>query len=202
MRRAIIPALVLPLLSACSAISALSDASQPLDIYELRTPPVSVAASRRPVELVVEEPVATGALAVERIMIQPSLLQAQYLPGVRWSDTAPVMIQTLLLRGLSETEALTSVGRRPLGSVSDYSVLSDLTDFQAEIAENGEGVLIRTRLVMRIVRESDTQVIANRTFEVLSNASTTEVDDITASFDSAASELLSEAIEWILVHAR
>jgi cholesterol transport system auxiliary component len=157
--------LILPMiLAACSAVTALNDASEPLEVYELRTPALQPAAARRGVEIVVEEPSASGALSVERIMIRPSPLQAQYLPGVRWSDTAPVMLQTLMVRGLLESGGFGSVGRRPVGSLGDYAILTELTDFQAETAEGQSGAQIRVRMILRIVRERDARVVATRTF--------------------------------------
>lgn len=190
--------LLMPLLLwGCSAISALDSASQPLEVYELRTPQVTPA-RQRGVELVVEEPAASGVLAVERIMIRPAPLQAQYLPGVRWADTAPVMLQTLLLRSLTETGGFASVGRRPVGSLSDYTLLSELTDFQAETAADGDTATIRVRLIVRLVRESDARVIATRTFAVTDTAPGVTPEAILPAFDRATSRLLSETVTWVL----
>ena len=196
-------ALLLPFLTGgCTALSALDEASQPLDIYELRVPAIQTAASRRNIEVVVEEPVASGALAVERIMVRPAPLQAQYLPGVRWADTAPVMLQTLLVRSLAETGSLGSVGRRPLGSLGDYAVLSELTDFQAEAAPDTRGTTVRVRLIFRIVRESDARVVATRTFSATDQSPGTGVEDIVAAFDRATTRLLSESVPWIVSQTR
>ncbi|NNF23429.1 MAG: hypothetical protein HKN63_01280 [Rhodobacteraceae bacterium] len=190
------------LLPGCSAISALGQASQPLEIYELQTPAVQQAASRRNIELVVEEPSASGALAIERVMIRPAPFQAQYLPGVRWADTAPVMLQTLMVRSLTETGALGSVGRRPVGTAGDYAILSELTDFQAELADQRGGAVIRVRLILRIVRERDARVVATRTFSVTEGAASTDTDAIVAAFDLATSRLLSDAVSWIIPRVR
>lgn len=193
--------LLLPLLAGgCSALSLLGGGSDPLEIYELQTPAIRTAVSRRGVEVVVEEPVASGALAVERIMISPSPLQAQYLPGVRWSDTAPVMVQTLLVRSLTETGALGSVGRRPVGSTADYAVLGELTDFQAEVA--GEGAVVRVRLILRLVREADARVVATRIFVAEQPAGSTGVETVVPAFDLAMSRVLGEAVPWVLAAAR
>lgn len=198
-----LPILLLPLvLSGCTALSALDEASQPLQIYELRTPAIQRTVSRRNIELVVEEPSASGALAIERIMIRPAPFQAQYLPGVRWADTAPVMLQTLMVRSLTETGAFGSVGRRPVGTIGDFALLSELTDFQAEFAEETSDALIRIRLILRIVRERDARVIATRTFAVTENAATTDADAIVAAFDLATSRLLSDAVSWIIARTR
>lgn len=194
--------LMLASLSGCSALSALNDASQPLEIYELRTPEVTGTASRRSTEVIVEEPIASGALATERIMVQPAPLQAQYLPGVRWSDTAPVMLQTLMVRSLAETGALASVGRSPVGTRADFAVLSELTDFQVEAGEAEADVLVRVRLIVRLVQESDSRVVASRTFANTASAPSTDPAPVAAAFDAATSRLLSDAVSWIVLQAR
>lgn len=193
--------LLLPLtLSGCTAISALEDASNPLEIYELRTPQLPRSASRRDLEIVVQEPSASGALATERIMIRPAPLQAQYLPGVRWSDTAPVMLQTLIVRSLTESGAFGSVGRSPVGTIADFTVLSELTDFQAETLDDGRKAVIRTRLIVRLVRESDRKTVGTRAFSVVANAGATDPNTIAAAFDQATSRLLAETASWLVVN--
>lgn len=201
-KRLILPFLFLPMLAGCTALSALGEASQALEIYELRTPVTQSSTARpRAIELIVEEPVASGALASERIMIRPTPLQAQYLPGVRWADTAPVMVQTLLVRSLTETGALSSVGRRPVGTTADFAVLGELTDFQAETDSDGDISSVRIRLVLRIVREDDARVVATRSFVASEAATATDADSIVAAFDRANATLLSEIVPWILARA-
>jgi len=186
------------MIAGCEAISALDEASRPLEVFELQTPEIARSGVSRDIELVVEEPVATGALATERIMIRPSPLQAQYLPGVRWADTAPVMLQTLLVRSLVETGALGSVGRSPVGSVADFALLSELTDFQAETTGDGNGAIIRVRVIFRLVRESDARVVATRAFAVTQEASGTDANSVIAAFDRATSRLLSGTVSWLI----
>lgn len=190
------------LLAGCAALTALDDASQPLAIYELQTPAVQPVASRRSVEVVIEEPVASGALATERIMVRPGPLRAEYLPGVRWADPAPVMLQTLMVRGLTQTGAVGSVGRRPVGTLSDYAVLSELTDFQAEVDPEGPSAVVRVRLILRVVRERDARVVATRAFAALEPATSTDPEVVAAAFDRATSELMTAAVAWVAAQAR
>lgn len=189
--------LLLPTLSGCAAVSALSEASRPMEIYELRTPTIRpVAVERGDAELVVEEPRASGAIATERIMIRPGPLRAQYLPGVRWADPAPVMLQTLIVRSLIESGAFGSVGRRPVGMSGDYALLSELTDFQAERTEGG--ATIRVRMIMRLTSEREARIVAMRTFEATEAAVSSEADAVAAAFDRAAARLVADVVPWLL----
>jgi cholesterol transport system auxiliary component len=189
--------LLLPL-AGCDALSALDEASRPLEVYQLQTPEIARARVSRNVELVVEEPVASGALTTERIMIQPAPLQAQYLPGVRWADTAPVMLQTIFVRSLTETGAFASVGRRPVGSVADFALLSELTDFQAQTTAEGDTATVRVRVVFRLVDESDGRVVATRAFAVTEAARGIDVAPLVEAFDRATSRLTTSAVSWLV----
>jgi cholesterol transport system auxiliary component len=186
------------MLPGCTALTALDEASTPLEIYELQTPDLPRSAARRPVELVVLEPTASGALATERIMIRPAPLKAQYLPGVRWADSATVLLQTLMVRSLTEIGAFRSVGRNPVGTVSDFTILSELTDFQADTVDDGDRAVVRTRLVVRLIRESDSTVIATKAFAVSEIAEATDADTLTAAFNRATSRLLAEVAAWVV----
>ncbi len=186
-------------LSGCSTLSALGEASQTLDVYELQTPRIEPAARRSAAELVVEKPVASGALDTDRILIRPQSFQAQYLPGVRWADPAPDMVQTLMVRSLSETGGFQSVGRRPLGTAGDFAVLSELTDFEAIPSADGGGqTTVRVRLMVRLVRERDARVVASRTFTATATAASTDPDILVAAFDRATGDLLAQLVPWLV----
>lgn len=186
-------------LAGCSALSTLTDATTPLEAFELRVPadmPQVRSSVRR--DLVIETPAAGGALDTDRIMIRPGPLQAQYLPGARWTDTAPVMLQNLMLRAFEDTNALRYVGRRPLGGTGDYVLISELTDFQAELDATGQGVTTRLRMTVRLVREADASIIGSRTIQTVAQAASTDTLAVVQSFDQATGAALQDLTGWAL----
>ncbi|MDU8913373.1 ABC-type transport auxiliary lipoprotein family protein [Aestuariicoccus sp. MJ-SS9] len=185
-------------LSGCAAISALGDASRPLDVYELR-PPEAIAPVRRavPRDVIVELPTTSGALSTDRIMIRPDPLQAQYLPDVRWSEPTPVMVQTLMLRTIEATQAVRYVGRRPLGPGGDYAIVTEVVDFQAELGADGDSAEVRLRIIVRLVREADARIVASRTFVAEALSPSTETRSVIEAFDVASERLLADFAEWI-----
>lgn len=190
----------LTLLGACSAISALGTATAPLDAYEVRSTGDLPRAGSRPVsrDLIVEEPTASGALNTDRILIRPGPLEAQYLPGARWTDTVPVMVQTLLVRGLQESGGVRFVGRRPIGLGGDFALLTEITDFQATVAPDGTSVTTRIRIVANMVRESDAQVVASRVFQVDATAPSTETIDVVQALDQSMARLMPDFVSWAM----
>lgn len=197
--RTIATILALSALTGCSAISAITSAATPLEVYELR-PPDTIPASRGQLarDLIIEVPTTGGALNTDRIMIRPNALQAQYLPGVRWSDQLPIMVQTLLLRAVEDTGGLRYVGRRPLGARGDYALVTEIVDFQAEAGADGSSATIDLRLISRIVRESDAQILASRTFSASAITTSIATDPLIVAFDAASDQLLPEFASWVL----
>lgn len=183
-------------LTGCTTLGAFERAAAPLEVYELSTPRTARAATPRPLDVIVELPVASGAIATDRVMIRPAPLQAQYLPDARWADPLPQAIQTLMVRTLTDTGALRYVGRSPLGLGGDFAVLTEITDFQAKAT--GPGAAIRLRMVVRLVRERDAKVVSTRVIETTAQAATTESADIVVAFDEAAGEAMQAFAAWLL----
>ncbi|SFA98928.1 cholesterol transport system auxiliary component [Poseidonocella pacifica] len=185
-------------LPGCSAIGALSDAAEPLDAYELRGEGARFAAtgSLRS-DLTVELPTVSGALDTDRILVRPSPLEASYLPDARWTDPAPEMVQTVILRRMEASGGFRFVGRRPLGTVGDYALLTELTDLQADVSADGRTVT-RVALTATLIRENDAAVLARRSFAGAAETSGTTPQAIVPALDAAMSQMLTELGPWVL----
>jgi cholesterol transport system auxiliary component len=192
----------LGLLSGCSAISAVSGATEPLDAYTLS--PVRPAAVRSQGQHVVVVPAAaSGALATDRILVKPNRLQAEYLPRGRWVDPAPVLVQALLVASLQNSGAFRLVGRDDAGLIPDFSVLSDLQDFQAEapVAE-GQGWTVRVGLTVTLVDEIDRRLVASRRFEEVATAPSDQTLTLVNAFDAAMGQAQHKVVAWVIAETR
>ena len=142
----------------------------------------------------IEEPKARGTLDTERIMIRPNALQTQYLPDAQWGDTVPVTLQNLLVRSFSPYDAFTHVGRAPLGTAGDFALISEIRDFNAEVA--GKGAIVRLSVDAQLVREMDASVAARGSFSATATAPSTRTADLIPAFDAAGRELLGQMTDW------
>ncbi|WP_347267036.1 ABC-type transport auxiliary lipoprotein family protein [Paracoccus sp. (in: a-proteobacteria)] len=187
-------ALVLTL-PGCGALSALQGEPN-RDVFELRPPSDTPqrCGHGRLAELVIEPPKARGTLDTDRIMIRPNALQTQYLPDARWGDTVPVTLQTLLVRSFRVYDAFTHVGRAPLGTAGDFALISEINDFNAEVA--GKGALIRLSVSAQMVREMDARVVARGQFTAETSAPSTRTADLIPAFDAAGQELVRQMTGW------
>ncbi|SFR13950.1 ABC-type transport auxiliary lipoprotein family protein [Poseidonocella sedimentorum] len=191
-------------LPGCEALNTLSQASESLNAYELRGSGAGVGAARQlNRDLTIEAVTVSGALATDRILIRPSPLEAQYLPGARWTDEAPDMIRTVLVRRFEATGGFRFVGRRPLAAVGDYALLTELTDLEAELGPRegltGENAATaRIGLIATLVREDDAAVLGRRVFSAAVPTSGTSATAVVTALDQAMSRLFGELGPWVL----
>ncbi len=182
------------LTSGCAALGALSGGPK-RDVFELReTGPAMNCGRARAVELVIEAPKAAGPIDSERILVRPNPLQIQYLPDAQWGDSVPVMVQTLMVRRLSDYNLFSHVGRAPLGSSGDYALLSEIGDFSAVV--QGKGAMVTMALSAQIVDEMSTRVVARQNFAVSVPVESTATPVLIAGFDAGAQSLFDQIGNW------
>lgn len=195
MIRLLLPLAALLLTSGCAALSALSGGPD-RDVFELReTGPAMSCGRTRAVELVVETPKAAGPIDSERILVRPNPLQIQYLPDAQWGDSVPVMVQTLMVRRLSDYSLFSHVGRAPLGSSGDYALLSEIGDFSAVV--QGKGAAITLTMSAQIVDEMSARVVARQDFAVSVPVADTATPTLIAGFDAGGQSLFDQIGNWV-----
>ncbi|WP_068317471.1 ABC-type transport auxiliary lipoprotein family protein [Aliiruegeria sabulilitoris] len=187
-------------LAGCSAVGALNRASEPLDVYDIRAPKSLAVARGRPqgIDFIIEEPTASGVLNTDRIVVRPSSAQVQYLPDARWSETAPSMIRSALIESFERTGAFRYVGRSPLALSGDVALVTNLSEFHAEILPDEDAGTVRMTLVARLVREDNATILTSRTFTRVAALPDVATPTIIAAYESAAHEILSDLAEWVL----
>lgn len=196
--RSALAALVLATLGGCTGLAQLGAVTQPIELYEVS--PKSTYHADLPevtAQLVVEEPTAASSVNTDRIAVKPNAFQVQYFPGARWVDRAPLMVQTRLVESFENTDKVTSVGREAIGLTSDFTLVSELREFQAEETGADEGRLhVRVQLNIKIVKEPQGLIIASQSFSREARVASSEMISIVAAFDEALGEAMRDAVEW------
>ena len=194
-RRAVVMVAASALLAACAVLSAGED---PPALYTL-TPKSTFDAALRPVswQLVVEAPTAAAYLNTSRIALAQTPTSADYYAKAAWTDRAPLMVQTLLVESLENSRRIVGVGRDALSVRPTYVLQSELREFQAEYF-HGKPPVARVRIVARLVRQSDRQIVAGRGFERCARASADGLPEVVQAFDEALGGVLKSLVTWTL----
>lgn len=201
----LLAALVALTLTACGPLQQLTalgeqieSVTEPTDIYVL-TPKSTFADDLPQVrrQLVVEEPSAASHINTDRVAVKPGPYQVEYYPAARWPDRAPLLVQRLLVESFENTGKVGSVDALRIGLASDFILLTDLREFQAEATENpGEPVTVNVQLNLKIVEERAGLIIASESFNHRTQATSQETIDVITAFDDALNRAMRDSVEW------
>lgn len=180
-------------LGGCGLIA--SDPPQLFDLSPKNT--FDERAPRVDWQLVVEEPTTPNAINTDRIAVRPAQLEVQYFPGVKWTDRAPALVQTLMVESFENSGKIVGVGRRAIGLSGDYILTSELREFEA-VADGAGGANVVVRLVLKLVRQSSGGIIAATTAAATVAAASDKVPDIVTAFDTALGKVLKQSVHWVL----
>lgn len=190
------------LMTGCAGLNTIRSVATPVDLYSL-TPKSTFDPSLPKIEhqIVVVEPLATAAIATDRIMVHPTPLRVQFLPGARWVDRAPVIVQTLLVESYENSGRVPAVGRSEVGLRADYVIVTDMREFQVEV-EGGDGedgaetFQVHVRLNLKLVETRLDRIIASQSFAEVEPAASSDTVAIVLAFDEALGDAMRDAVEW------
>ena len=149
-------------------------------------------------QLVVDVPVAAGGLNTNRIALQTKPIEMQYYALAQWTETAPQMVQTLLVESFENTGKIVAVGRQAIGLRSDFNLKSELREFQAEYVADATKPTVRVRVNAKIIEQPRRAIIASRNFEQRVISRSGAMDDVVIAFDEALGKVLKDIVEWTL----
>lgn len=150
-------------------------------------------------QLVVEEPLASGGVDTNRIVIQPSPVEIKFYADARWSERAPRLVQTLLVESFENTKKIVAVGRQTVGLRSDYNLKTELREFQAEVFDGSKVPTVRVRLTAMLVKQPRQEIVASKSFEFSETAKSGAIGDVVLAFDEALGKAMRRAVEWTLL---
>ena len=185
------------LLAGCTGI--IPGTGEPLKLYTLT--PKSTYGSELPQvtwQLVVETPVAPAGINTNRIALSHSPITLDYFAGATWTDSAPAMVQTLLVESFENTGRIVAVGRESVGLRADYVLKIELREFQAEYASPESAPTVHIRMIAKLVRMPVREIVASHMTERKAQAASNTLDGVVAAFDEALGPVLKEIVVWSL----
>ena len=186
-------------LPGCTALTGLTNAAIPNELFVLT--PKSTFDEDLPslkYQIAVEEPTATAAVDTDQIAVQPTPLRVQYLPGARWVDRAPLIVQSLLIESFENSGRVPAVGSSAIGLRADFLVVTDIREFQATVPQNDpEAPLeIDVRLNIKLIDAFSDRIIGSDSFEVVTLSDTDDASEVASAFDDALGSTMRRAVEW------
>ena len=185
------------LLAACTGI--IPGTGEPLKLYTL-TPKSTYEGAVPEVDwqLVIETPIAPAGINTNRIALSHSPITLDYFAGATWTDSAPAMVQTLLVESFENTGRIVAVGRESVGLRADYVLKIELREFQAEYASPDTPPTVHIRIISKLVRMPVREIVASHMTERKAVAAANTLDGVVAAFDEALGPVLKDVVVWTL----
>ena len=183
------------LLAGCELIKA---AEEPVDLYTL-TPKSTFDPSLPDVywQLSVEVPNAAANVNTGRIALAMSPTSSDYYSKTAWTDRAPVLVQTRIVDSFENSKRIVAVARESIGLRANYSLQTDLRNFEA-MYFYGKPPIVKVRIVAKLVRMPDRQIIGEATFERCVRARADKVPKVVEAFDQALGSVMKRVVAWTL----
>jgi cholesterol transport system auxiliary component len=195
MSRPIILCLLAPLLLAACVLSPVEP--EVFATYRLELDPLSTRGEDMAWQLSIEEPIAPGPIAGTHIAVRDTDRAYSVLRGARWSERAPDLLQSALVRSFEDSGRIRGVARAMSGVRADYQLLTEVRAFEADYTE-GSSPVIKIALYAKVVRTAGMDVVDARLFTEREAAKGGDVTSIMGAFDRAGGRAIPELRDWVL----
>ena len=186
-------AVILLCLTACTALAVKAPQTYRLE------PTQTVASATRfiPADVLVYTPTASLSLDTQQVaFLKPDGTLSRF-DGVAWTDRAPALVEAALVEGL-QNSGLRGVAGHDAGIRPDYTIQSELRDFEATGSADGAAQSVDVSLYINIVRVSDRRIVASRLMVVSQPVATPAFGSVVAAFDVAVGDVDHQAADWVL----
>ena len=185
-------------LAGCSFVNAVDSAAEPTDLYTI-SPKSTFDPSLPNVfwQLTVDAPVAAANLNTGRIALAMTPTSTDYYAKVAWTDRAPLMVQTRIIDSFENTRKIVAVSRESIGLRANYVLQSDLRNFEA-MYFYGQPPIVKVRIIAKLVRMPDRQIIGVASFERCVRARADKVPKVVDAFDQALGSVMKRLVSWTL----
>ncbi|NKB22602.1 MAG: hypothetical protein GKS01_19110 [Alphaproteobacteria bacterium] len=146
-------------------------------------------------QLTVETPLAEAGINTSRIAVLRNPLSLDYYEGVTWVDTAPRLVQTLLVESFENSRKIVGVGRQSVNLRTDYALITDLREFQSELVPKGNPVA-HVRINAKLVRFPDRVIVATLSADEKVPADGGKLPNVIQAFDKALGRALKKIVVW------
>lgn len=116
--------------------------------------------------------------------------------GARWSSAIPELWRDQLISALQRDSRFSRISGDEVRLAADKLLVSRLDAFQVEYRQGRPQVVIRGHL--QLVKAENRRILAETSFDLSRDASSTELSAVVATFSSLSAEMANEIRDWLL----
>jgi cholesterol transport system auxiliary component len=167
-----------------------------MELYQLPSSSITNTAGtdKLPWTLRVSTPFGSRIADSQRVMIVNEDNRISAYKGVRWSDSASVLVRNRLTNAFRADGRLSTISRDNTDLLPDLELDGELGAFQVEYIEGKPAVIIR--MYATLVQPARYKAIAANGFEVMQPVEGKGMPDVIKAFGKASDRLGGEIVGW------
>jgi len=147
-------------------------------------------------QLAIARPELSQTLDSERIALLRGATM-DYYADAQWSDTVPRLVQSQLVQAFEESGRILAVARESAGVRADYTLTTEIRDFNAQYNDENSAPLIVVDMEAKILAPRGA-VVAAQNIRQTAAAAANSVPAVVAAFDQALGAALAGIVAWTL----
>jgi cholesterol transport system auxiliary component len=186
-------------LAACGSLDKLVGPPDAPQMYALRpASPSTVPGAKVGWALSIAKPDAADNLDTARIALSRGDTQFDYFANAVWPDHLTDLVQTALLAGFEASGRIDSVSREEDTLHADYTLLSDLRNFEARYAGPDGAPTVAVTIVAHMAEAHTRKIVSSLNASFNEPASVNSVEAAVQAFDTALGKAVAQITQWAL----
>jgi cholesterol transport system auxiliary component len=149
--------------------------------------------------LAIGMPSASDVLDSERIALKRSSTTMDYYADAQWPDRLPRLVQSALLGSFENSGRIPQVARSESALHADYSLESELRDFEARYDQPESAPIVIVKITSRMVLTRGRAIVSTFTAEQSVPAAANNLDAVVEAFDTALAAAMVQIVNWALM---
>ena len=148
----------------------------------------------RPESLRIDTPFASEPFNSSRILAKPEPWEFTVYGGVRWRDTAPVLLRDMLAGAFRASDVFRDVVIDTGPSNSDLTLATEISAFHA--VNHGNSTRVTVTVYGQLINNRSRQTLCSSNFIVSAPAGDQTINSVVQAFGDAGEELAKNLIDW------
>jgi len=150
--------------------------------------------TRRPQSLRIDTPYASEPFNSTRILAKPEPWEFRVYGGVRWRDTAPVILRDMLVGAFRASASFRDVTMDTGPGNTDLTLATEITAFHA--VSHGDSTRATVAIYGQLLDNRSGVTLCSNSFIVSTPAGDKSIDSVVQAFGHAGERLAEDVIDW------
>jgi cholesterol transport system auxiliary component len=188
------PTIIALALAGCGSLLGGGSPTQLYRVTPVRAFPPDLL--HRPVQLLIDVPLAPAGLDTARIALSRSAVSIEYFADSEWTDRVPLLVQTVLLESFENSKTVNAIERETAGLRADLILKTEIRHFEALYETPRGAPVVWTAIMARLVDPGGRGIVAQNTFERREPAAENQIPLIVVAFDQALAGVIGDIVVW------